>query len=192
MKLINNMKRVIFILATLMISCALPSFGQTSTWQKFSSQVRDFNPVSREVPIKLKSTPVSADACDVTGVFVGSNVFELTGEAWPEGEVVRMKLKGTGVNVMFYGTVSYLDDETVLYEGTFSATSSNGSGVEQPISCMLMDLTAKQEQEAQEKADAEAKWKASPEYKLQTILEGLISSNRAGFVEKQNLTWARL
>lgn len=180
------MKRIVYIFTVLMISCTLPSFGQTSAWAQFSSKEKDWKSVSNEVPIMLKSTPVSADACDITGVYSGLNTIKLSGEAWPEGNVVRMKLKGTEAKVMFYGAVTYIDDETVWYEGTFSATLDN-HGIEQPICCMLIDSTAKKEREAKEREQAEKEWIASPEYKLLTILEDLISSNRVGIVEKTKL-----
>lgn len=192
------MKNNNVILAILLICCALPVFAQNSTWQKFSAKEKEFESISREVPIILKSVPASADACDVTGTFIGGNIFELNGEAWPEGDAVRLKVKGrasNGVKVMLYGTVTYVSEETVLYKFTFSA-DANGQGVEQPMSCYLTDKTAEaerkakeREREAQERELEEARRKETPEYKIEAILEDLIAAKRVGVVEKKKVNW---
>lgn len=147
--------------------------------------------MSPEVPLVLKSTPATDTACDVAGAFLGSNMFELKGEAWPEDNNVRLKVKGTasnGAKVMLYGSVGYVDEETVLYDCTLSVSAS-GQGVEQSVRCYLVDKATKEEREAKERELEEAKRKASPEYKTHAMLDDLFSAKRVGTIEKKRINW---
>jgi len=192
------MKHIYFLLVAVLMSCGLPVSAQNVVWQKLSAKETTWEPGSREYPITLKSTPAQSDACDVTGILLDSNMIKLEGEAWLDGDGVRLKVSGiatNGVNVMFYGSVTYVDDETIMYEGTWSV-DADGRGVEQPFSCYLFDKDARakraeeeREREAKEREIEEARRRETPEYKTQALLEKLFAAKRVGIVKKKKLNW---
>lgn len=177
-----------FIKHLLLVGIMLFSVGSTalaSDWKTLSARGSELESTDPEWPVQLTIKPSAASSCSVTGMYLGRYMCSLKGEAWPDGNSIRIKVKGdisSNAKLMIYGTLTYHGASTVEVEGDLSV-DINGSGTETACSFYMKDKRAEAEAA---RLEAE-RYKSSPEYRVKTILEGFIHSGRISPKKDKNI-----
>jgi len=138
--------------------------AQASGWETLKTDGAKLESIDPEWPILLTISPASDSSCAVTGMYVGRYMCSLNGEVWPDGDVMRIKVKGnisSSAKLMIYGTLSYIDAKTAKIDGDLSV-DSNGRAQETSCVFYLEDKTAK-EKGSHQVVEID---KNSPEYKV--------------------------
>ena len=141
---LSAIKKLLFI--CVLMSCVVPT-AMASDWQTISTEGAELESTDPEWPIILNIKPASNNSCAVTGMFLGHYMCSLSGEVWPSGNEMKIKVKGNvseNIKLMIYGTLSYRDAEIVKIDGTLSVTA-NGSGHETSCLFYMKDKSVKTE-----------------------------------------------
>lgn len=141
---LSAIKKSLFI--CVLMSCVVPT-AMASDWQTISTEGAELESTDPEWPIILNIKPASNNSCAVTGMFLGHYMCSLSGEVWPSGNEMKIKVKGNvseNIKLMIYGTLSYRDAEIVKIDGTLSVTA-NGSGHETSCLFYMKDKSVKTE-----------------------------------------------
>lgn len=120
----------------ILILCSVQT-SLASDWRSLSSDGAELESIEQQWPIILKIAPGSDNSCAVSGMFLGHYMCSLKGEVWPEGDAIKIKIKGdvsTNTSLVIYGTLSYRDANTVKIDGTLSV---NVNGSVQKTPCMF-------------------------------------------------------
>lgn len=150
--------------------------AHASNWQTLASRGAELESIDPEWPVLLTITPSNASSCTVTGMYLGQYMCTLKGEAWPDGNSIKIKVKGdmsTNAKLMIYGSLTYRGISSVKIDGDLSV-DINGSGTETACLFYMNDKKAEAEAARQETE----RYKSSPEYHVRSILEGLMHSGR--------------